>query len=577
MLHAGVRHDGKMDMDEIIIACAVICGAAALACLSGHSQAVRRVGCMELVLLAAVCGCAVFGYLKAADFTSGQYHQMLAIALESTAFYLADLEDELEIYGGSDESFFQEAEQVVKDALPVLQSGKARYTFSDVFLVKRNESGAYEERFSTGGDFGWDSLETVVTPLIGRARRIRETVWQEYGEEMTVFVTLDQSRTAPAYALVVSVSRRPLLEALGMLKSQYFFYSLLFLLAATFLVILVVLIQERELHRVLRLLSRVAQGREEVSSLRKLAEKPLSRRESNETHALHSSLWQMAAHIERMDYSKYQVLQAYYRFAPREIERVLGKQSILDVKPPDQVETESTVALVSFAGGKDFSGGEYSGRLNRYYALLCEGRREFGGSIVSYGSDPGIVLLLFYEESRRALRFGIRVTAREMADQAFVFLHRASLVYGVAGDEEQAFPYIYSEEIRTLQKYMDRLHEMGVRMVVTDCVWEMEKEEAVSRYIGYIEDREHIFHLYEILDACPAEERCRRMEYRPKFRQALDLFYKSDFYLARNMFSDILKSCPADEVAKWYVFLCEGGLNSGETGRHSFALLSDQS
>lgn len=113
-------------------------------------------------------------------------------------------------------------------------------------------------------------------------------------------------------------------------------------------------------------------------------------------------------------------------------------------------------------------------------------------------------------------------------------------------------------------------------MAVTDRVWEREKEEASSRYIGYIEEKNHRFDLYEILDAYPEEERVRRLSCNPGFEQALTLYYKSDFYLARNLFSDILRSCPRDEVAKRYLFLCEDGLNGDKTKRQSFALFAEE-
>lgn len=568
----------EMDMNVIIMVCTAAWTAAAASCLFGRSRMIQRVGCMELILTAAVGGCALFGYLKAADFMERQYRQMLAISLQSAAPYLADLEDELEVYGGSEEAFMKRAEQIVENSLPILQSGEVQYTFNGIFLVKKDRWGVYRECFSAdGGNVRWEDIRAAAVPLIGRAIRSRETVWQEYDNETTLLAAADPSRIAPVYALVVPIFETPLAEALSVLKTQYFYYSLLFMAAATLVVVLVVLIQEKEMHRILRLLARAAKGREEASPFLKLAGKSSARRESNETRALHSSLKQIAINTERMNYYKYQVMQAYYRFAPREIEKILGKQSILDVAPMDQVEMEGTVAFVSFAERKDLSEQEYLQQMSRNYALLCESRREFGGSIVSGGSDPGVMLLLFYEEGR-AVQFGLKMTVREMADQkagqALVFLHRTKLHYGVAGDEEWMFPYLYSEEIRILQKYTGSLREMGVRMAVTDCVWEAEGEDAASRYIGYIEEGQYLFHLYEILDAHPAEERNRRLACRPDFQRALMLYYQSDFYLARNLFSDILRSCPMDEVAKWYLFLCESGLSGDRTKKQSFGMFS---
>lgn len=565
----------------MIIVCAAAWVIAAAACLFGRSRMIQRVGCMELILVAAVGGSALFGYLKAADFTKGQYYQMLAISLGSAVPYLADLEDELEVYGGSDTAFLREAERVVEDALPILAAGETSRIFNSVFLVKKDEDGVYRECFSrkeTG--ISWERLKEMAVPLIGRARRSGGTVWQAYDGETTVFAVADPSRITPAYALVVPISDEPLTAALSVLKKQYFYYSLLFMTAATFLVALAVLIQEKEMHRILRLLARAAKGREETPFLLKLAGKSIIRRQSNETRALHSSLNQIAINTERRNYGRYQMIQAYHRFAPKEIEKILGRKSILDVAAMDQVETESTLAFVSFAGEKGISDREYLQQMNRNHALLFAGCREFGGSLIADGTDPGTLRFLFHDKSRQALRFGmqtaVRFTLDQTAGQVFVLLHRAQFVFGVAGDEEQSFSYIYSREVRILQKHMDNLQAMGVRMAVTDRVWEAEKEEAPARYIGYIEEEEYRFDLYEILDVYPAEERYRRLAHRARFQQALDLYYKRDFYLARSMFSDVIKSCPEDEVAKWYLFLCEDGLNAERTRQYSFGLFSER-
>lgn len=568
-----------MDMNQIIVVCAALWTAASVSCMFGRSRMIQRVGCMELILTAAVGGCALFGFLKAADFTEKQYHQMLAISLEQAAPYLTDLEDELEVYGGSDEAFIREAERVVEDALPILRFGEGQDIVNGLFLVKRDEQGAYKERFRAGEAVGgWEDVQAAAVPLIGRARRSRETVWLAYESKMAVFVITDRSRIAPAYALVVLVSEQPLAEALTALKTQYFYYSLLFMTAATLLVILAVLLQEKEMHRILRLLVRAVKGREETTAVLKRAGTTLFRGESNEAYALHNSLKQIAINTERRNYLKYQALRAYYRFVPREIEKILGKQSILDVKPMDQAKIMSTAAFVSFAEREDLSEEEYLRQLKGNYALLCEGCRAFGGSMLADGCHAGAMLLLFYEESRKALQFGIQMTVRELVDQsagqAFVLLHRTSLVYGVAGNEEQSFPYVYSDEVRILQKYTDSLRAMGVRMAVTDRVLERDRDYVESRYIGYIEEGRCQFPLYEILDAHPTRERQRRMAGRRKFQQALDLYYQSDFYLARNLFSEVLRSCPGDEVAKWYLFLCESGLNREKEKRQSFGLFS---
>ena len=108
-------------------------------------------------------------------------------------------------------------------------------------------------------------------------------------------------------------------------------------------------------------------------------------------------------------------------------------------------------------------------------------------------------------------------------------------------------------------------------MVVTDTVVHDISEQYTYRYIGYVEENEMVFKLYEILDVYTEKERRIRLSANEKFQQALELFYQDDFYLARNVFTDVLKECPEDGLAKWYMFACEYHLNHPEI-EHSYGL-----
>ena len=73
-----------------------------------------------------------------------------------------------------------------------------------------------------------------------------------------------------------------------------------------------------------------------------------------------------------------------------------------------------------------------------------------------------------------------------------------------------------------------------------------------------------MFKLYEILDVFSSAEKALRLSLNEKFQEAVQLFYKNDFYLARNLFSAILKADPEDGIARWYLFASERFFNSGK-------------
>ena len=66
--------------------------------------------------------------------------------------------------------------------------------------------------------------------------------------------------------------------------------------------------------------------------------------------SLWNSLGQIVQGVARINYMKYRTLQAYYRFAPKRIEELLNKHSILDVEAKDSTHASGVLAVVSLPG-----------------------------------------------------------------------------------------------------------------------------------------------------------------------------------------------------------------------------------
>jgi hypothetical protein len=141
-----------------------------------------------------------------------------------------------------------------------------------------------------------------------------------------------------------------------------------------------------------------------------------------------------------------------------------------------------------------------------------------------------------------------------------LILHKASFLYGIAGHEERLFPYLSSSELEFLVGFAPQFDQAGVRVVVTETYWkQLEDSGFIGRYIGFVSAGEvnGSYKLYEVLDVYPELERDLRRGYDQRFQEALNLFYHDDFYLARNQFSALLRVCPNDGVARWYLFASE--------------------
>jgi hypothetical protein len=174
--------------------------------------------------------------------------------------------------------------------------------------------------------------------------------------------------------------------------------------------------------------------------------------------------------------------------------------------------------------------------------------------------------LFFPGGSADGVRTGVRLAtnAPELpADvpkpEFLLILHRANYEYGVSGRDDRAITFMSSYELGLLAKVGAKLSELGVKLLVTERCGRTLADAVSTRYIGYVSssDEQHNIKLYEVLDAYREGTKNLRKQYNEKFQEAIRLYYKDDFYLARNIFSEIFKNCPDDGVAKWYIFACE--------------------
>lgn len=566
-------------MNMIVIVC-LIAGLLLFAGLmASRSQGLQRFAVMELVLLLAVAGGAVWSYQKAERFGADQYLRFFGVYLQQMHPYMNELEETEEI---PIETERQKAEALLSSILPVTTESGKEYTYLNAALLSR-KGGTYESLLS----FGEDSDFLTETEQLAAADRLADravtsgnVVYETMpGSRSGLLAVTASGKIAPAKVMVVEVPILLLQMELEALKQDYFYGGLAVLLIGTMLIAGVIFIQGAELRSMVKVMIRVGQGQEEWEEAAMNGTHPHTW--SREMRSLWNSLGQIVMGVARVNYEKYRMLQAYYRFAPKEIEHILNKKSILEVQPNDSMRTSGVLGILSLAGNRKRSEKEYIERMNENYGILLHAQKEQGGIFLSGNGDLSLLRMMFQEKTKKALHFGIEAASAceeagmEQEDRIFLLLHKTSFLYAVAGDEEQASSYLLSDEIKSLEKYTDRMRSMGIRMAVTDTVYEVVKEEAACRYIGFLEEGSSGFKLYEVLDAYPTRERAVRLELDWKFQEGLQLFYQDDFYLARKQFAEVLRECPSDEVAKWYLFTCEKWLNHTGSGRISYGFLQD--
>lgn len=267
---------------------------------------------------------------------------------------------------------------------------------------------------------------------------------------------------------------------------------------------------------------------------------------------------------EVRQYAASHALGYYSRFAPAGFEGLLGKESIQELKTGDTAQVSGTMELVSIPA---MQGRESVSRLNLLMEELAGRENGRMGVLLGGSWDFGRLRVLHEKSSEgSAVLAGLELMASralsEAGVQPFVLLHTGDMVCGLAGNSENVYPFVDCRELDALERYCPQLRAMGVHMLMTEDTKKQLSTGCELRYIGYIKtEEEQRFRLYEVLEACSVEEKYKKQAMAGRFAKALQLFYQDNFYLARMHFTEVLKECPKDGVARWYLFACETLLN----------------
>jgi len=297
-----------------------------------------------------------------------------------------------------------------------------------------------------------------------------------------------------------------------------------------------------------------------------------------------SGLMDIDRSFKNLNYIKFRTFEAYYKFAPKSVERLLDKTSITEVVSGDMVKKTGTIVLLRtdmnnmLLGlsrlGTDLEKLASSAGMRGMFDLISGLQEENRAYKISATSDFSEVELVIPENANDACKIGVEISGSYRGTTGYgacVFMHYAEYIYGVSISGEEAVHYLISDELMRIRQNLSLLDELRLAMVVTGDVLNRELEKPSNRYIGYWESADRRVELYEILDACTDEIRKTREETRKLFDEGLELFYESNFYLARNNFAKVIKADYSDTVARWYLFTCEKYLD-GSTKTVKFAL-----
>lgn len=294
------------------------------------------------------------------------------------------------------------------------------------------------------------------------------------------------------------------------------------------------------------------------------------------------SMQEMAVGIGIRDYETRAVLEACRRFVPRGLNELLGCGSITEVNFGDSAAIEGDIALIAVNNGEHQRGrlgdDEFMDFVNLSFSVISKNTRPRGGVLLTAGFDLKAIKVFYPRGADDSLRSALALLGEKAAADGtpapnfFVLLHSARFLYGIAGEEKEAFPTITSSELDFFSGGLKRFAAAGCRLVATEETIGRLSAGYSARYIGFMTFGDKRYRLFELLGSYGEPEKNLREQYDAKFQEGIEKFYQNDFYLACGLFLAVLRICPEDGVARWYLFACQRYFNSGPGENPDYSL-----
>ena len=335
-------------------------------------------------------------------------------------------------------------------------------------------------------------------------------------------------------------------------------FILFFALGSAF-VMAVCYLQTRDFRKLETALADTALGR-------RISDRPLVI--SRDLKEMWDAIIEINKRVEELQYSKLRILEAYYRFAPKNIEKILSKNSIMEVGNGEKITTRGTVAML----GIDAYNAADITKIESVIVDIGSFQKEHDSILVGKAPDMSRIQLMFLEKETGTVDFFTQMfnNNQKSGDKVnfSTVLFFDECRFGVIGNEDEASTYLYYSNKLKVEEITAFITSLGLGLVITEEIKNRENVTGPLRFIGFMgkEENGEKIRLYEVLDACPVVIRNQKIATLNKFKEALAQYYEKDFYLSRTTFSEILKDTPNDLLVKWYVFESDRYLNENVNG-----------
>jgi len=275
-----------------------------------------------------------------------------------------------------------------------------------------------------------------------------------------------------------------------------------------------------------------------------------------------------------LDY-QVQLTEAYTCFVPKQFLRFLNKESVIDIKLGDYIQTEMTIMfsdIRSFTSlSEKMSPHENFEFINSYLSTVGPAVRKHNGFIDKYLGDG--IMALFPGNPEDAVKAtidmqlamkrynNIRMKHGEKTVRFGVGIHTGQMMLGTIGEKKRMEGTVISDAVN-LAARMEALTKLyGASIIISRNT--LTKLENPSDYNYRFLDRVMVkgkkewVDVFEIFDCDESIQIERKINTKKDFENGIKLYQKPDLSSAHACFKRILKINPDDPTARLYLRRCE--------------------
>ncbi len=279
---------------------------------------------------------------------------------------------------------------------------------------------------------------------------------------------------------------------------------------------------------------------------------------------------------------------AYSRFVPQEFLRLLGHDSIVNVKLGEQVHREMTIFFSDIRSfttlSENMTPQENFEFLNSYLSRVSPVIWKNHGFIDKYIGDA--MMALFPDEAGDALRGAIEVVeeiklynehrakSHYKPIKVGIGLHTGAVILGTIGYSRYMQGTVISDAVNLASRIENLTKLYGASILISEqTLFHLrDAENHQYRFLDLIrvKGKKHSISVFEIFDGDEVPMVELKQETRADFEQGVYLYHSKKFVEAHELFKNVTAANEHDSAAQLYVSRCEkfiyGGMPEGWDG-----------